>query len=169
MKTEGLIPEGRQQVMMQCDTQRCKTISNPAREQFPRDPQLKTRSTWVKFYKTFQVSNLRNFRNEPECLSLAGSFQPSLMFVGKGWSLTMSRVHRKNFTRVGSGIARRHQIRLERLARDKRSSLLFHSINEESKKFCSIGHVNIINFSTLSLSKLECWSVTSLFSLVLYL
>jgi hypothetical protein len=36
---------------------------------------------WGKAYKTFYSRNLRIFGNKLECLSLASSYQPNLMFT----------------------------------------------------------------------------------------
>ncbi len=65
-------------------------------------------------------------------------FQPSLMFAGKAGAY-LSGASEKCFTRVCSGITRKHKTRLERLARDKRSCLLQKLINYGCKKFYNIG------------------------------
>jgi hypothetical protein len=61
--------------------------------------------------------------------------QSSLVFVGKAWSGAPERC----FTWVGSGLTRKYWTRLERLAKDKHSSLLQKSINYGCKKFNSTG------------------------------
>jgi hypothetical protein len=43
-------------------------------------------------------------------------------------------------SRVGSGFTHKHQTRLERLARDKRSSLFWKVVTYGRKKFYNIGH-----------------------------
>ncbi len=50
--------------------------------------------------------------------------KPSLMFVGKAKSLPLSGAPESCFGAVGSSLTHKHTTRLERLARDKHSSLL---------------------------------------------
>ncbi len=76
-------------------------------------------------------------------------FQHSPMFAG-----TYPRVEESCFTWVGSGLTHRHQTRLERLARNKHTSLLRKSVNYGRKKFYSTGpwrqsHKNIYVILTL--------------------
>ncbi len=65
--------------------------------------------------------------------------QPSLMFPGKTRDLPQSRATERCFTWVGSGLTQKHYTRLERLARDKHSSLLRKSVTYGRKKFYSTG------------------------------
>jgi len=60
------------------------------------------------------------------------------MFVGEANGPTLSGASESCFTRVGSGIIHRHYTRLERLARDKHSSLLWTLINDCCKKFYNL-------------------------------
>ncbi len=62
-------------------------------------------------------------------------FQPSLEFVGKARSLSQSGAPERLLNRVGSGLTHKDKTRLERLARDKHSSLLRKSINYGCNKF----------------------------------
>jgi hypothetical protein len=48
------------------------------------------------------------------------------MYVGKAWSLAKSEAPERYFSRVDSSLALKKLTRMERLARDKRSSLLAH-------------------------------------------
>jgi hypothetical protein len=57
------------------------------------------------------------------------------MFVGKA---SCFGAPERYFTRVGSGLARKHWTRLEKLAREKRFSLLRKSVNYGRKKFYGI-------------------------------
>jgi hypothetical protein len=52
-------------------------------------------------------------------------FQPSLVFVGKSRSLPYSGAPEKCITQVGSGLTRNHWTGLQKLARDKHSSLIW--------------------------------------------
>ncbi len=49
-------------------------------------------------------------------------YQPNLMFVGKARRLPLSGKTQRHFIKVGSGVSRKHQTRLERLARSKYSN-----------------------------------------------
>jgi len=57
------------------------------------------------------------------------SFQPSLMSMFKASNLPDSRALDRCFTQVSSGLTSKHYTRLERLAKDKHSSLLRKSVN----------------------------------------
>jgi hypothetical protein len=62
------------------------------------------------------------------------------MFAGKARSLpTSGAPERYFFTQVSSGLIPKHQTRLERHARNKRSSLLLKGINYARNKFYNIG------------------------------
>jgi hypothetical protein len=63
----------------------------------------------------------------------------SLMFVGKARSLLLSGACERCFIHLGSSLTSKHETRLERLARDKHSSLLRKSVNYGQKKFYNIG------------------------------
>jgi hypothetical protein len=65
--------------------------------------------------------------------------QPSLMFVGKDRSLPYCGASERCFIHLGSGLTSKHWARLERLARDKHSSLLQKTVNYGRKKFYNIG------------------------------
>ncbi len=86
--------------------------------------------------KTFFSRNLRIF---VVIFATGKPFQFSLMFMGKARGLPQGRVPERCFTWVGSGLTRKFQTRLERLARDKNSSLLQKSVNYGCKKFYRIG------------------------------
>ncbi len=66
-------------------------------------------------------------------------FQPSLRFVGKARNVPYSGAPERCFIRVVSGFTRKHQTELERLARDKHSSLLQTFVNYGCEKFYKIG------------------------------
>jgi hypothetical protein len=66
-------------------------------------------------------------------------FQPCLIIVGEARSLTLSGAPERCFTWVGSGITRKYYNRLERLARDKHSSLLHKFANYGQKSFITLG------------------------------
>jgi hypothetical protein len=61
------------------------------------------------------------------------------MFVGKARSLSYSEASEKCFTRVGSNGTRKHELRLERLAMDKRPNLFQTFVNYGRKKLYNIG------------------------------
>ncbi len=65
--------------------------------------------------------------------------QPILMFLGKARSLPYSGVFERGFICLGSNLISSHYSRLERLARDKHSSLLRKSLNYGQKKVYNIG------------------------------
>ncbi len=87
-------------------------------------------------YKTFYGRYLQIF-----VFVLGKPLQPSPMFVGKARGLP-----EKFFTWVGPSLTRKHQTRLERLARDKHSNLLRKSANCGHKKFYSIGPLFLLHF-----------------------
>jgi hypothetical protein len=66
-------------------------------------------------------------------------FRPSVMFVGNTCNLSLSRGPERGFTRVGSGLIKKHWTSLEKPARDKHSSLLGTLIIYEPKKLYKIG------------------------------
>ncbi len=78
-------------------------------------------------------------------------FQPSLMFVGKARSLPESGVLFGCSTQVGYSLTHKHQSRLERLARDKHSSLLRTFVNYGRKKFYNVDPMgpNVIKLFTV--------------------
>jgi hypothetical protein len=61
------------------------------------------------------------------------------LFAGKAKVLLQSGTHESFFTWVGSGLTFKHKTRLERLARDKHSSLLRKSVNYDVKSFIGLG------------------------------
>jgi hypothetical protein len=61
------------------------------------------------------------------------------MFASKAKSSTKRGETERGSTWVGSGLAHKHYSRLERLARDKHSSLLRKSVHYGGKKFYSTG------------------------------
>ncbi len=58
-------------------------------------------------------------------------FQPSVMFAGKARSLL--------YGRGGSCLSRKHYIRLEKLAKDKHSSLFYPFVSYGEKRICEYG------------------------------
>ncbi len=92
-------------------------------------------------YKTFYIRKLRIFViSQSVCPWQAFPVQSDvLMFVDNSRSLHQSGAPEWYFTQVGSCHTRKHQTRLERLARDKHSSLLQKSINYGRKKIYRIG------------------------------
>ncbi len=66
-------------------------------------------------------------------------FRPSLMFVGK--AKAYARVEQLKCTSLvlGPGLSYKHWTRLERLVRDKHSSLLRKFVNYDRKEFYNIG------------------------------
>jgi hypothetical protein len=87
-----------------------------------------------KIYKTFYGRKLLNFRSKLECFP-----QLSLMFGGQVTSLLWSRAPERCFTWVSSCLTSKHYTILQRLARDKHSSLLRKFVNCGRKKFYNIG------------------------------
>jgi hypothetical protein len=66
------------------------------------------------------------------------------MFVGKARSLSYSGVPARCFTRVSSSLARKHLTKLERLARDKHSNLLWKVVTYGHKSFITLAPVWMI-------------------------
>jgi hypothetical protein len=66
-------------------------------------------------------------------------FQPNLLFMGKARSLPLNGAPERGFTWVGSCLARKHKSIIERLAKDKHSSLLRIFVTYGRKKFYNIG------------------------------
>ncbi len=60
------------------------------------------------------------------------------MFVGEARSLPWREAPERSFTQVGSGLTRKHYTRLERLAKDKHSSLLQKSVNYGQKSIITL-------------------------------
>ncbi len=58
------------------------------------------RSIWCQSYKTFSPSPLTLRANKLECLSLQILFRPSIIFVGKDWSLPLSGATDRGFTQA---------------------------------------------------------------------
>jgi hypothetical protein len=82
------------------------------------------------------------------CLSVS-PWHPGLLFVGKAWSLPYTGVCERCLTRISFDYTRKHYTNLERLARDKHSSLLL--VNHREKKFYKTGPWNGIHSLDLSL------------------
>ncbi len=80
-----------------------------------------------------------NFCTKLECLSVTCLFQFSLMFVGKARNLPQNGAPERCFICIGSSITSKYQTSLERLARDKHSSVLRKFVNYGQKKFYNIG------------------------------
>jgi hypothetical protein len=85
------------------------------------------------------------------------------MFEGKARNLTKSGAHGRCFTWAGFSLTREHQARLERLAREKRSSLLQKFVKYVFKKFYkiwpgdrTIKHLTLIIYT---INKLGCFSL----------
>ncbi len=78
------------------------------------------------FYKTYYDHNLRIFVRS-QCLPLES--RSSLVYCL--WVKPGAYRTERFFTQVGSGLARKHQTRLERLARDKHSRILQKFVNYE--------------------------------------
>ncbi len=87
-------------------------------------------------------------------------FQLSLMFVGKAGEYPSEAP----FYRKGSGLTRKHQTWLERLARDKHSSLLRKSVNYDRKWFYSTSpqcHLYVTLWKTLAQTTLCSMVITT--------
>jgi hypothetical protein len=70
-------------------------------------------------------------------------------------------------SRAGSGLTCKHKTRLERLAKDKHSSLLRKYVNYGCKKFYNTGPWRVFSPKLkINRSKLECWFPIGLSSLV---
>jgi hypothetical protein len=80
-----------------------------------------------------------NDQNKLECFVPGRPFLPNLMFVGRARSQPFCGVPERCFTNVLSSFAHIHSARLERLTRDKQSSLLQTFVNYDCQRFCSIG------------------------------
>ncbi len=106
-----------------------------------------------------------DFHIKLERLCLTSHFQPSLIFVGEVRSLPQSGAPRWCFTQVGSGLTCIHKTRLERLARDKHSSLLQKSVNYGHKKFYSTSPCAASIPQPHIVKSLFKWSLVRCFSL----
>ncbi len=84
-------------------------------------------------------------------------FQSSQLFVGKARSLTRGESERF-FNRAGSCFTNKHYTKLERLARDKRSSFVRTFIYYNQKKFNNIGPWSRDN-KDLPLAPAPAWAV----------
>ncbi len=91
------------------------------------------------------------------------------MFAGEVRSITYSWGPERCFTRLCSSLTCKHKTRPERLARDKRSSLVWKGITYGRKKYYNIFHrcQSYKTFFSASLTKwrnkLECLSVVNFF------
>ncbi len=93
---------------------------------------------WGQCYKTFYGRKLRLFIiSYSVCPWKALPAQSNV--CGRGHEPTLEWSVRRCFTVVGAGLTRNHQARLERLARDKCSSLLLYSHNYGRRRLCSTG------------------------------
>ncbi len=66
-------------------------------------------------------------------------FLPSLLFVDKVITYLIEEPLRCSSLEKAPGLAHKHQTKLERLAKNKHSSLLRKFVNYEEKKFYNIG------------------------------
>ncbi len=96
---------------------------------------------WAQCYKTFYVRNLRMFViSQSACNQQA--FPAQSIVCGQGQELTLecslSGASERFFNRVGSCITNKRQTRLEKLAREKHSSLLRKFETCGRKKFITL-------------------------------
>ncbi len=90
--------------------------------------------SWAQCCKTF----LDVIYECSQYASIGKLFQPSLMFLAKARSQPKSGAHERLFTRIGSGLTRTQQTRMEKLDRDKHQHIM--NINKIwTKKFYIIG------------------------------
>ncbi len=88
---------------------------------------------WGQCYKTLHIRNLRFF-------VISQSACPWQDFLtDQARSLTQSGTPERCFTWVGSSLTHKHQTMLEKLARDKHSSLLRKFVKLRTKNFYNIG------------------------------
>ncbi len=80
-----------------------------------------------------------NFGQKKFCVCPWQAFPTSLIFVGKARSLPLIGAPERHFTKVGSCLTCKLSARLERLAKDKCSSLLWKGITEAVKSFITLG------------------------------
>jgi hypothetical protein len=80
------------------------------------------------------------FHNKLEAFVPVKSFQPSLMFAGKAGAYPCEAHFRCSTLGYAPGLTHKHKTRLQRLARDKYSSLLSKGVTNNRKKFYNIGH-----------------------------
>jgi len=83
------------------------------------------------------------------------------MFVGEVRSLTFRGAPERCFTQVGYGLTHKRWTRLERLARDKHSSLLQKYVNYGHKKFYNTGPGMFRNFYLVKFPKIVKCSATT--------
>ncbi len=88
-------------------------------------------------YKTFFVHNLRIFVIS-QSVCLGNPFQPSLMFACKAEAYPSEALFRCSTLGQAPGLTRKHQTRLQKLARDKHSNLLQKSVNYRQKSFITL-------------------------------
>ncbi len=93
---------------------------------------------WGQCYNTFSVCNLRIFMKS-RCVCPWQTVPAQARIVGEARSLPQSGATERWFTWVGSGLTCNHYTRMDRLARDKHSSLLRKFVNYGQKKFYNIG------------------------------
>ncbi len=99
---------------------------------------LPSHPSQAQCYKTFFVRNLRIFIiSQSVCPRQVLLAQSNV--CGNTRSLPQSGVSKRCFIRVGSCLIFKHQTRLERLARDKHSSLLRKPVNYRQKSFIILG------------------------------
>jgi hypothetical protein len=73
--------------------------------------------------------------NKLKCLSPAKPFWPSVILAGKARIQPKMGAPERCFTWVGSGLTHRHYTRLERVVREKHTSLLRKIVTIGRKKF----------------------------------
>ncbi len=93
--------------------------------------------TWVQFYKTFYGLNLRIFVISSSVCPWQ-ILQPTLMLVGKSKTFPSQEPFTCSALGQAPGLAHKQQTRLDRLARDKVSSLLQKLVNYDRKKLNNI-------------------------------
>ncbi len=88
-------------------------------------------------------------------------FQSNLIFVGEAKSLPLRGAPKRCFTWIGYGLTHKRWTRLERLARDKHSSLSQKNVNCGHKKFYNTGPGMFRNFYLVKFTKIVKCSATT--------
>ncbi len=86
-------------------------------------------------------------------------FKPSQLFVGEARNIPLSGTPERCFSQLGFGLTCKHLTRLEKLVRDKHSSLLWKSVHYRQKSFIILApggqnsdlYLNVHFFNTSSL------------------
>ncbi len=113
-------------------------LGNSNKVNYPPDSNISPRNKLQRFLINWKGKMCQLLKRISVAIQSSVS-QPSLMFVGKARGKPQGSAPEKLFTRVGPRLTRKHQIRLERLARDKHFRFFQRFVNQGPENIYNIG------------------------------